>query len=509
MNKGIRRHFTAEGPYHTDRSTQASPVTEKARHHARGLLRFAVATAGAVLALAATPALPGLETIAKAERLVQLSSSKRLATVTVSIGKAEDVHFDSSFANIVIGDSEIADANAISDKALSILGRKLGTTRVSVYGEARKLIGVFDVEVSYDTTLLQDELKRRFPTAKIRVTAVNGRIMLTGSAPDGVVLDKAVTIAKQFGPEVINSVSVDAPQQVMLEVRFIEASRQAGRELGVKWDVSSRDGHEDRFAALLGTAGLVSGGTPFGQVAGRLIAKGLNIDVVVNALEERNLVRKLAEPNLVALSGDTASFLAGGEFPIPVAGDYNKITIEYKRFGVSLAFTPTVLTSGVINMKIEPEVSTLDWTNKIQITATASVPSLIVRRASTTVELRDGQSFVLAGLLQNDSAALQNQLPWIADVPVLGALFSSKSYQKKETDLVIIVTPRLVRPARPGDLIATPLDNTLPANDVDYFVNGKAELRRTDVRATEGPRETPFTGHMLSFAKGGQNAALR
>ena len=178
------------------------------------------------------------------------------------------------FSDVVIGDADIADIHPITDKALSILGKKLGTTRVSVYGEAKRLIGVFDVEVAYDTTLLQDELKRRFPTARIRVTSVNGRIMLTGSAPDGVVLDKAVMIAKQFGPEVINSVSVDAPQQVMLEVRFIEASRTAGRELGVKWDINARDGHSDNFAALVGTAGLVSGGTPFGQIAGRLIAKG-------------------------------------------------------------------------------------------------------------------------------------------------------------------------------------------------------------------------------------------
>jgi pilus assembly protein CpaC len=163
----------------------------------------------------------------------------------------------------------------------------------------------------------------------------------------------------------------------------------------------------------------------------------------------------------------------------------------------------------LINMKIEPEVSTLDWANKIQVSTYASVPSLIVRRASTTVELRDGQAFVLAGLLQNDGQTTQNQFPWLGDVPILGALFSSKSYQKKETDLVIIVTPRLVRPARPGDAIATPLDNTLPANDVDYFLNGKPELRRADTRASEGPREQPFTGHMLSLAKGGQNAALR
>jgi pilus assembly protein CpaC len=530
MNKGIRRHLAAEGPRHEDRSRRASPQAGKARHHGRGLLRFAAAFAGAVLALTAAPIVPGYDGAASAQRLVLLSSAKRLDTVTVSIGKAEDVRLDAGFSDVVIGDAEIADIHPITDKALSILGKKLGTTRVSVYGEGKRLIGVFDVEVAYDTTLLQDELKRRFPAAKLKVTAVNGRIMLTGTAPDGVVLDKAVTIAKQFGPEVINSVSVDQPQQVMLEVRFVEASRQAGRELGMQWNITPRSGHAQRFLTNMGNntttlpvtsgtsgsildtaaAGVIGSTTaPFGYIAANLVAKGLNIDVMVNALEERGLARKLAEPNLVALSGDTASFLAGGEFPIPVSSNLGQISVEYKRYGVSLAFTPTVLSSGVINMKIEPEVSQIDSANKVAIANNISVPALTVRRASTTVELRDGQSFVLAGLLQNDSVTMQNQFPWLGDVPVLGALFSSKSYQKNETDLVIIVTPRLVRPARPGDLLATPLDNTLPANDVDFFVNGKPEVRRTDARAVEGPRERPFTGHMLGFVKGGSYAAVR
>jgi pilus assembly protein CpaC len=496
----------------------------------RHLLRLAAAIAIGVLGLAASPALPVVDAGAHAQRLVSLSSSKRLNTVTVSVGKAEDVRLDTGFSDVVIGDAEIADVHPMTDKTLSILGKKLGTTRLSIYGEGKKLVGVFDVEVAYDTTLLQDELKRRFPSARIRVVAVNGRIMLTGSAPDGIVLDKAMMIARQFGPEVINSVSVDQPQQVMLEVRFIEASRQAGRELGVQWNVSPRSGHSQRFLTNMGNnttglpvttgtsgsildtaaAGIIGSSTsPFGYIAANMVAKGLNIDVMVNALEEKGLARKLAEPNLVALSGDTASFLAGGEYPIPVASNYGQITVDYKRYGVSLAFTPTVLSSGVINMKIEPEVSQIDSANAVSIANGITVPALTVRRASTTVELRDGQSFVLAGLLQNDSTTMQQQFPWIGDVPVIGALFSSKSYQKNETDLVIIVTPRLVQPARPGSVLATPLDNTLPANDVDFFVNGKAEVRRTDVRATEGPRETPFTGHMLSFAKGGAYAAAQ
>jgi pilus assembly protein CpaC len=366
------------------------------------------------------------------------------------------------------------------------------------------------------------------------VSSVNGRIMLWGSAPDGIVLDRALALAKQFGPEVINSVSVAQPQQVMLEVRFIEASRQAGRELGVQWNILPRPGHSDRFMANVGSqksAGVLpstsgaSGGVlsispgtaagvlgtaspPFGLLVGNLVASGLQADILVNALEERGLARRLAEPNLVALSGDTASFLAGGEYPIPVPGNLGQIVIDYKRYGVSLAFTPTVLNGQLINLKIEPEVSQLDPSHNVTVGNGIVVPALTVRRASTTLELRDGQSFALAGLLQNEGATVQQQLPWIGDVPVLGTLFRSASYQKSETDLVIIVTPRLVRPARPGDVLRTPLDNTVPGNDKDFFLRGQAEISRTELRKRLYGRD-PARGHMLDLSMGDTNVAVQ
>ena len=174
---------------------------------------------------------------AQAQRVDPDRRAKRTATVQVYIGKSEDVRTDTSFVDITVGDPEVADVNPLTDRSLSILGKKNGTTRVSVYAEGKKLIGVFDVEVVYDTSLIQSEIRKRFPHAKLRVTAVNGRIMLSGTSPDGPTLDRAVTIAKQFGPDVINTVEVLQPQQVMLEVRFIEATRQAGRELGVQWNV--------------------------------------------------------------------------------------------------------------------------------------------------------------------------------------------------------------------------------------------------------------------------------
>jgi pilus assembly protein CpaC len=462
------------------------------------------------------------------ERIIQISGNNRTAMVTVAIGKSQDVRTGTSFVDVMVGDPEIADVNPLTDHSLSILAKKIGTTRVSVYAEGKKLIGIFDVEVSYDITRLTNELKRRFPGSHLQASTVNGRIMLAGEVADAATLDKAVTIARQFGPEIINSVSVMSPQQVMLEVRFIEISRTAGRELGVQWNrfggssiinIGNRRAAPElpiTSAAGEAAAGVLSGASPFGFLLARLAANGASTDVMINALEQKGIARSLAEPNLVALSGDTASFLAGGEYPIPVAGTLGQVTVDYKKYGVGLAFTPTVLGGGLINMKIEPEVSSIDTTHTVGIPGGIQIPALIVRRASTTVELRDGQSFMLGGLLQSDNKNQIEQLPWLGSVPVLGALFSSKSFQKNETDLAIIVTPHLVRPARPGDVIKTPADDSLPANDADFFLLGKTEVTREEVRAltpatarVAAAGSRPFTGHMLDMPKGVSDAVIQ
>jgi pilus assembly protein CpaC len=487
------------------------------------------------------------------DRIIQISGNNHTAMVTVTIGKSQDVRTGTSFVDVMVGDPDVADVNPLTDHTLSILGKKIGTTRVQVYAEGKKLIGIFDVEVNYDISRLTHELKRRFAGSHLQASSVNGRIMLSGEVADAATLDKAVTIARQFGPEIINSVSVSSPQQVMLEVRFIEISRTASRELGVQWNrfggnsianignqvpagqlpitpsggnsTFSNPGATNGGVNSSGTtvmssaavaAGVLSGASPFGFAIARIAGGGALTDVAINALEQKGIARSLAEPNLVALSGDTASFLAGGEYPIPVAGNLGQVTVDYKKYGVGLAFTPTVLSRGLINLKIEPEVSSIDYTHPVAISSTVSVPSLIVRRASTTVELRDGQSFVLGGLLQSNNQNTIDQLPWLGSVPVLGALFSSKSYQKNETDLVIVVTPHLVRPARPGDVIRTPADDTVPPNDVDFFLLGKTEVTRAQAIALTpvtarfadaGGR--PFTGHMLDLSKGASDAAIQ
>ena len=500
----------------------ADRTTERGNWLRDLLIALAIALAASILGMIGDAYAQG--------RAIQISGSNRTVMVTVPVGKSEDVRTDTSFVDVVVGDPEVADVNPLTDRSLSILGKKIGTTRVSVYTEGKKLVGIFDVEVSYDITRLSNELRRRFPGSRIQASTVNGRIMLAGEVVDATTLDKAVTIARQFGPEIINSVSVMSPQQVLLEVRFIEISRTAGRELGVQWNrfggssitnIGNRVNAGDLpvTASSIATetaAGLISGSSPFGFLVGRIVASGVTTDVLINALEQKGIARSLAEPNLVALSGDTASFLAGGEYPIPVSGSFGQVSVDYKKYGVGLAFTPTVLSHGLINMKIEPEVSQIDTTHTVAVSNGISVPALIVRRASTTVELRDGQSFVIGGLLQSDNKNQLEQLPWLGSVPVLGALFSSKSFQKNETDLAIIVTPHLVRPARPGDEIKVPTDDTLPPNDVDFFLLGKTEVRREEARALTPVTariaiagDRPFTGHMLDMPKGESNAAIQ
>jgi pilus assembly protein CpaC len=244
---------------------------------------------------------------------------------------------------------------------------------------------------------------------------------------------------------------------------------------------------------------VLSGSTPFGFLVGQLSNK---LQVAVNALEQNGLARSLAEPNLVALSGDTASFLAGGEIPVPQVSATGTPSFAYQPYGVGLSFTPTVLRTGVINLVIKPEVSEIDPTTSVTIGG-SSVPGLTTRKASTTLELRDGQSFMLGGLLQNSSKNNQDQLPWIGDVPVLGALFRSAAYQKNETDLVILVTPHIVHPLAPSDPVHTPLDSSLPSNDVDFFLMGDAEVSPALARVAVGALSRPYIGHILDLPKSG------
>jgi pilus assembly protein CpaC len=468
-------------------------------------LRASLRCASAALAATMIASFALAPAAVQAQDHVTLAGPVRTASVTVTIGKSQDVRTDQSFSDVVVGDASVADVNPLTDRSLSILGKKIGTTRVTVYTTDKKAVGVFDIEVSYDVSQLAHQIDIAAGHG-IRVSSVNGRIMLSGTASDAATLDKAMVMARQFAPDpnsVINTVQVMQQQQVMLEVRFIEVDRSASRELGVQWTGSTSNTKGTGSGSLtVGTSGLISGSTPFGVLVGTLANGNTSINMTLSALEERGLARSLAEPNLVALSGDTASFLAGGAFYVPTASSTGTPSATQVNFGVGLAFTPTVLKDGLIDLVIKPEVSDVDTTHSVVIDGT-TVPGLITRKASTTLELRDGQTFMLGGLLQNTSSTTQDMIPWVGDVPVLGALFRSAQYQKNETDLVIIVTPHIVHPLRPTDVVRTPLDNTLPANDVDFFLMGQAEVNPELARLAVGSATRPYVGHVLDLPKNG------
>jgi pilus assembly protein CpaC len=473
---------------------------------------------------------------------VIISEVNDVQRVKVIVNKSRTFKVETAFATIVAGSPDIIDVKSLSDHTLYIQGKQVGTTNVILFDAAAKQIGILDVEVAIDASTLQQNIGASVGSHGIRVSTADGKVVLSGTATDAVAAERAMAIATGIVPEkrVVNAMSVASPQQVMLEVRFLEATRDAGRDLGVNLYAANANGTNvantglgtavpgatgrrpiggvdgavgspptgslpllGTFGTLIGTAGGVAP-TPFGSLLTSVVrtSNGSSVDLLISALETKGLVRRLAEPNLIALSGDSARFLAGGEFPVPIpnttTNGFPTVTIDYKKFGVELAFVPTVLARGVINLRVEPSVSELDFANAVTIQGT-TVPALTRRDARTTVELRDGQSFAIAGLLQTRNRQDVSQLPWIGSVPVLGTLFSSKSYQQEETDLVIIVTPHLVAPAVPGQQLTSPLDARLPANDVDFFLNGQPEVRKRydDYVNSGGEVKGPY-GHIIA-----------
>ena len=443
-----------------------------------------------------------------------------VSRLRVSLNKSKIIPIGASFSDVLVGSPEIVDVVPLNDHEIYILGKKLGTTNISVLDFEKNRVGLIDVEVGLDTGDVAEKLFRALGSRSIRVSTRGNKVILSGSAPDAPTVDRAVGIAAELVPEgggVINTIQVASPQQVLLQVKLVEINRTATREFGLRWEYTNRNagvgiGHAGPLApfstagspnaplggrgdsgvplSAIASASLERTGVPpFAQILGRFVGNSQQLDVILSALEEKGLARRLAEPNLVALSGDTASFLAGGEFPIPsgssggVAG-IPTIQIVFKEFGVRLSFTPTVLANGAINLRLEPEVSEIDPAISVN-TGLVNVPGLSKRRARTTVELRDGQSFAIAGLLQSISQTDLEQFPWLGSVPVIGALLRSTSFRHRETELVVIVTPHLVKPARPGAILATPLDTTAPANDVDLFLMGQIERKKLGATRVE------------------------
>jgi pilus assembly protein CpaC len=412
----------------------------------------------------------------------------------VPLNKSQVVTVDRPFARAMVGNEEVADIVPVTNRSLYVLGKKMGTTSLTIYDRNNIVISVVDVAVGPDIVSLRRQMAELIPGEPIGARISNDAVVLTGVVSNGPAVDRAVQLAQSYaGDKVINMMSVGASQQVMLEVRFSEISRQAGKQIGVSAFTGSDGG---TFGSATGNgAGLVPdadnpGGIlrldsitgSFGVFRKAFSALGLNINATLDALERKGLVKTLAEPTLVALSGETASFLAGGEFPVPVqqsnsggggGGNNGGITVEFKPFGVSLAFTPTVLADGVINLQVEPEVSSIDPSASITVNG-LTIPGLQTRRANTVLELRDGESFALAGLIRKDFATTVRQVPLLGSIPIIGSLFRSSGFTKGETELVIVVTPRIVQPVKAGQ-IQLPTDRVQNPSEGELFLMGRTD----------------------------------
>ncbi len=432
-----------------------------------GLQTFVFAT---LLATAMAVAMPGW---AQPKIVVQGDETRHAGEFLVPINKSQVLQLDVPFADLLVGNSAIADVLALTDRTVYILGKALGSTSLTIYGRDKNLIAVLDIVVSPDIEGLKARLFEIMPDEKIEARPANGAVVLSGTISGNATMDKILAVSERFAPGLItNLMVVEGSQQVMLRVRFVEMKRSILKNLGFNFNLFEGDFAFTSGNTFLGNTALANFGVA--ALTGGTIG-ALGIDALLNALEQKGLTKTLAEPNLIALSGDTASFLAGGEFPIEVVqsgdtvGGDATITIEFKEFGVSLAFTPTVLDDGLINLVVEAEVSALDTS-----VAVRGVPGLTTRRAKTTVELRDGQSFVIAGLLQDDFSDTIDQIPLLGEIPILGALFRSSQFKKNETELVIMVEPHLVTPAPIGSL-ATPADNFIPPSEADIWLFGRVE----------------------------------
>ena len=448
-----------------------------------------LAAAGLAASALPVPAAAQLTNISVAEGI-------HAGELAVPVNKSQVLRADRPYAKALVGNPEIADVLPLTNESLYVLGKKMGTTSLTLYDQGNMLLAVIDVVVGPDVTSLKRQLSELMPKDEVGARISNDSIVLEGIVSSAVAADRAVQIAETYAPgKVVNLLGIGSSQQVMLEVRFSEVKRAALKQLGFGGLLSSDGGKLE--GAIGGGAGKVGSGSPtlgnitssFGIISRAFRAFGTNFDATLDALERKGAIITLAEPTLIALSGETASFLAGGEFPVPVSQrntNNTSLTVEWKPFGVSLAFTPTVLADGVINLVVAPEVSSIDSSASIVID-NLTIPGLQTRRARTVLELRDGESFALAGLLRRDFQDTVRQFPLLGSIPIIGSLFRSSGFQKEETELVIIVTPRLVRPVRAGTLKA-PTDRVGPPSDADLFLLG-----RTDGRAkpAAGPTALP------------------
>ncbi len=420
------------------------------------------------------------------------------AALNVPMNRAVVVESDIPFAELSIANPGIADISSLSDRTIYVLGKSPGLTTLTLLDASGQLITNVDVRVAADVSEFKERLRQIMPGENIEVRTANDGIVLSGIVSSTQRLQRALDLAERYAPErVSNLMSVGGIQQVMMKVRFAEMQRNVSKSLGTSLALNGAIGGTgiNGGTGTTNTSGGVTGSLggnipPSNQNAGAVLfgfnAGSTQVGILLEALEEKGVVRFLAEPNLVALSGQEAKFLAGGEYPVPVAQTDNRISVEFKPFGVELVFIPRVVDKDLINLELKAAVSAIDPTNSLELGNGISIAAFTRRETSSTVEMRDGESFAIAGLLTDDFTDNSRQLPWIGDVPVLGALFRSADYQRSQTELVIIVTAHLVTPTR-GEALALPTDRIKPPTEKDLFLYGRtAEGTRAPNKGAAG-----------------------
>jgi pilus assembly protein CpaC len=445
--------------------------------------RWVTAYLVAVLGLGGLLAIDPKDAYAQAVRQPAASVAAPDQSLTLEVKQGRLIRLSRPAAGVFVADPQVADVQAHSPTLVYVFGRRSGTTSLFAVDEAEKVLFQRDIVVEHHLSGLEQVLAAIDPANSVTVRSVDGGIVLDGTVADPVQSQEVREIANRYLGEnesLINRLRVEAPTQVNLRVRVAEVSREVTKLFGINWEAAFQI-DEFMFGVATGRPFTSNGTLPFARFAdpngvsgtafGNYSTDSVNVNGILDALEREGLVNVLAEPNLTALSGETASFLAGGEFPVPVSRDEDEIEIEFKQFGVSLAFTPTVLQGDRISLKVRPEVSDLSDKGAIKLLDLV-IPALSTRRAETTVELGSGQSFAIGGLVSNTTRNNLEKFPGLGDLPVLGTLFRSTDFRRSETELVIVVTPYLVRPVSRARL-ATPVDGHRDAGDLDRILGGK------------------------------------
>lgn len=417
------------------------------------------------------------------------------SNIKLALNRAIVMESDESFAELSVANPGVADVAVLTDRTIYIIGKATGRTTLTLLSAEGRLITNVEIQVSPDLAEFKERIREILPKEKIEVRTAGQGIVLSGTVSGVQSLSQALELAERYAPgAVTNLMNVGGAQQVMLKVRFAEMSRSVSKNLsssvgiiGVSENVAAGTGqyaNGDNLTSLASGGTVTTSNNANGRIGFGFSAGGLAVNVLLEALESKGMVRTLAEPNLTAISGKEATFLAGGEVPIPVSDGDGGVTVEYRPFGVGMSFTPTVLNDGIINLAVNTSVSNIDSAAGTT-TNGFTVPGFSTRRAETVVEMRDGQSIAIAGLLQDNFFDAASQVPWIGDIPILGTLFRSSDYSRAQSELVVIVTPHLVTPVD-GNTLALPTDRVKLPSEADLFLNGKTAVPTKSGRTSNG-----------------------